>query len=157
MNATRFRAFVVAALCGWCVGALAMEWETDFAHARTNALTTGRYLLLDFSGSDWCGWCIKLDKEVFSQQAFQTFASSNLVCVLIDFPRAKKQSKELQTQNEKLAQQYNVRGFPTVILLSPDGEWVGRTGYQPGGARKYVQHIQDMIEAHKRKRDAAKK
>lgn len=131
--------------------AAAGEWETDYAKAVSNATKTGRYLLLDFSGSDWCGWCMKLDKEVFSQPEFKKFAKEKLVCVLLDFPRAKHQSKKLQKQNSELAEKHGVRGYPTVILLSPQEELVGRTGYQPGGPEKYVEHLQTMIEAYEQK------
>jgi thioredoxin-related protein len=99
--------------------------------------------MLDFTGSDWCGWCIKLKKEVFSQEAFQEYAESELVLVELDFPRNKLQSDELKAQNQALAQKYGVRGFPTIILLSPEGELIARTGYRPGGAEAYVAHLKE--------------
>ena len=129
----------------------AADWETDFAKASTNAAKTGAYMLLDFSGSDWCGWCIKLDKEVFSKPEFKAYAKTNLVCVLLDFPREKHQSKKLKEQNSGLAGQYGIRGYPSVIVLSPAGELVGQTGYQPGGPKAYVEHLKTMINAHKSK------
>jgi protein disulfide-isomerase len=107
-------------------------------------------MLLDFSGSDWCGWCVKLDKEVFSKPAFKTFAKTNLVCVLVDFPRQKPQSKKLKEQNAELARKYGIRGYPSVIVLSPEGDLVGKTGYQEGGPQKYVAHLQEMIDDYKK-------
>ena len=124
-------------------------WETDFDKASKQAKAEGKYLLLDFSGSDWCGWCIRLDKEVFSQDTFQEYAEKNLVSVLLDFPRRKEQSDAEKKQNRDLAEKYGIRGYPTVILLSPEGELVGRTGYQPGGPEKYVEHLAAMIQQHK--------
>ena len=62
-------------------------WETDFAKASAKAKAEGKHILIDFSGSDWCGWCIKLDKEVFSKKAFKSYAKENLILVLADFPR----------------------------------------------------------------------
>lgn len=121
-------------------------WETDFAKAVERAKKENKPLLLDFTGSDWCGWCIKLDKEVFTQAAFKTYAASNLVLVSLDFPRKKVQSAELKKQNEELSEKYNVEGFPTVVLLAADGKKVlGTTGYQRGGPEAYVKHIQEII------------
>ena len=122
------------------------DWITDFGKAQIQAETEGKHLLIDFSGSDWCGWCIKLDKEVFSQEAFKEYASENLILVLADFPRDKtKQSAEVQKQNKNLAEKYNVGGFPTVFILSPDGKLVNKTGYQPGGPEAYVEYIKQAI------------
>lgn len=129
----------------------AADWETDFAKASTDAAKTGAYMLLDFSGSDWCGWCVKLDKEVFSTPEFKAYARTNLVCVLLDFPSKKPQSQKLKDQNAKLARQYGIRGYPSVIILSPAGELAGQTGYQPGGPKAYVEHLKTMIDAHKSK------
>lgn len=133
------------------VGAQAKDWETDFEKASAQAKESGRYMLLDFSGSDWCGWCIKLDKEVFSKKAFKDYAKENLVSVLLDFPRKAPQSSKLKKQNEALMQKYGIRGFPSVIVLSPTGELVGKTGYREGGPEAYVDHLKQMIEEHKKK------
>ncbi|MBL7115166.1 MAG: thioredoxin family protein, partial [Kiritimatiellae bacterium] len=71
-------------------------WETDFEDASATAKASNRYIMLDFSGSDWCGWCVRLDNEVFSRKAFKNYAKDNLVCVLIDFPRGKQLKKALK-------------------------------------------------------------
>jgi thioredoxin-related protein len=126
-------------------------WKTDFAEASAAAKESNRYLLLDFSGSDWCGWCMKLDKEVFSQSVFREYAAANLVCVLLDFPRGHELKKSLKEQNEAMAKKYGVRGFPTVLILSPSGELVRSTGYQEGGAERYVEHLKGIIDPHRQK------
>ena len=120
-------------------------WMTDFKAALDKAKSKEKPLLVDFTGSDWCGWCIKLDNEVFSKDAFKKFAKAELVLVEIDFPNRKKQSEALKGQNEKLAQKYGIRGFPTILLLSPDGEVIAKTGYQAGGPEAYVQHLKDLL------------
>jgi len=121
-------------------------WMTDFEAAKAKAKAENKPLLLDFTGSDWCGWCIKLDKEVFSKAAFEDYAKDSLVLVELDFPRdSSKQTKEVAEQNEALAQKYQIRGFPTILVLSPDGELIEKTGYQSGGAEKYVEHIKEII------------
>lgn len=134
-----------------CMRAEANDWEMDFKKASASAKTSDRYMLLDFSGSDWCGWCMKLEKEVFKKTEFKNFAKQNLVCVLLDFPREKKQSKTLKEQNAELAKKYKIQGYPTVIILSPEGELVGTTGYLEGGPKKYVEHLKEMIDKHKEK------
>ena len=128
-------------------------WVTDFAKAKATAKAANRYMLLDFSGSDWCGWCIKLDDEVFSTKAFGTYAKENLVCVLLDFPKSTSLSRKLEDQNQKLAQQYEVSGFPTVLVLSPKGDVIGRTGYKSGGPKNYVEHIKTFVDSHRKKHD----
>ena len=128
-------------------------WETEFSASTNAAKAANRYVLVDFSGSDWCGWCIRLDKEVFKRKHFRDYAKDNLVCVLLDSPQGKKLKKALQTQNKALRQTYGVRGYPTVLVLSPDGELVARTGYREGGAEAYVEYLKGVIDPHRKKHD----
>lgn len=123
------------------------EWLTDFEAAQTKAATEGKPMLLDFTGSDWCGWCIRLKEEVFSREAFVDYANAELVLVRVDFPRKKPQSDALKEQNEALANKYEIRGFPTIVLLSPEGELINTTGYRPGGPESYVAHLQELLSA----------
>jgi thioredoxin-related protein len=135
----------------------ASGWEDNFDKAAERAKTEGRYMLVDFSGSDWCGWCVKLDEEVFSKKSFKDFAKDNLVLALVDFPRHNRLSKNDKERNEALAKKHGVRGFPTVLIMSPEGEVIGKTGYKPGGPETYVKHVQDFIEAHRAKSGGEKK
>ncbi|MDF7809362.1 thioredoxin family protein [Pontiellaceae bacterium B12219] len=136
------------------VGAFAAEgWMTDFEKAKSVAKEEGKYMLMDFSGSDWCGWCIKLDKEVFQKPAFKKYAADNLVLMLVDFPKDKSnQSEEVIKQNEKLSKEFSVRGFPTVYVLTPDGRVIGNTGYEKGGAEAYVELLKSIIAESKAKK-----
>jgi thioredoxin-related protein len=124
-------------------------WEEDFSKASEQAKQENKYLLANFSGSDWCGWCKKLDKEVFSQKEFKEFAKANLVCALVDFPMKKSQAKKLKQKNKELQEKYSVNGYPSIILISPAGDTVGKTGYRPGGATAYVEHLQAMLDKHR--------
>lgn len=137
-------------------GAQGAEWETNYNKALEKAKIDGRYLLLNFSGSDWCGWCIRLEKEVFSKKAFKRYAEEKLELVLLDFPR-KKQGKKEKAHNIALAQKYGVQAFPTVLLLSPDEKPVARTGYRRGGPKPYVKHLEEMIKASEAKHGALQK
>ncbi len=120
-------------------------WVTDFEAAKKQAAERKVPILADFSGSDWCGWCIKLDKEVFSKKAFQSYARDNVVLFLADFPSRKQLPATVTKQNEALAETYGIRGFPTVLLLDAKGKELGRTGYQPGGPTAYIKHIKELL------------
>jgi thioredoxin-related protein len=120
-------------------------WLTDFEAAKKLAAEKKVKILADFSGSDWCGWCIKLNKEVFDKDEFKKFASENLVLFLADFPSGTKLPDALAKQNERLASEYGVQGFPTVLLLDATGKVMARTGYRPGGAAAYVEHIKNAL------------
>jgi len=121
-------------------------WLTDFNKAKKEASEKKLPILADFSGSDWCGWCIKLNKEVFSQKEFKAFAKDRVVLFLADFPRDKKLSAEVKAQNEQLQQTYGVKGFPTVLLLDADGKVIARTGYRRGGAAVYVDYLEKLLK-----------
>ena len=88
---------------------------------------------------------MKLEKEVFSSPAFKKYASENLVLLLVDFPHKKHQSADLKLQNKKLAEQFGVKGYPTVILMDAEGTLLGQTGYQEGGGEKYVAHLKELL------------
>jgi thioredoxin-related protein len=114
---------------------------TDFAEAQKKAAAEGKDLFINFTGSDWCGWCIRLDKEVFSKPLFIYEAQKRFVFVYVDFPRNQKQSNTLKAQNEKLAQRYEVQGFPTIILAQADGQPYAQTGYEEGGPMAYLEQL----------------
>lgn len=121
------------------------EWFTDLEAAKKVAAEKKLPILIDFSGSDWCSGCIKLEKEVFSKDEFKTFARDNLVLMVADFPKNKPQSAALKKSNDALAEQYNIEGFPTVLILDAGGKELARTGYVPGGAAAYVEHLKELI------------
>lgn len=125
-----------------------LQWSEDLPAAEAEARQSNRWLLMNFSGSDWCGWCIKLDREVFSQPAFQAYAAENLVPVLIDFPRRKSQPDDLKARNETLMRRFQVRGFPTLLLFTPEGELAGQLGYVPGGPEAFIQAIRQAQARH---------
>ena len=121
-------------------------WMTDFAAAQALAKKENKPMLVDFTGSDWCGWCIKLDREVFTQPAFLDYAKKNLVLVKIDFPRNIPQTDAVKKQNRQLSAKYGIEGFPTILMMKADGKIIGRTGYQRGGAENYVKHLQGILK-----------
>ncbi len=122
------------------------EWITDYQAALKYAQELGRPILMNFTGSDWCPWCFKLRDEVFVQKEFISYAKDNLVLVTVDFPKKKQLPKQEQMINDKLAEQYSVEGFPTIVLADHKGKEINRSGYQPGGAAAYVTHIKEMLK-----------
>lgn len=122
-----------------------LSWETNLETALQKAKTENKAVLVNFTGSDWCQWCIKLSNEVFSQPDFEKYAEENLILVKLDFPRNIEQSNEIKMYNNMQAQKYGVQGFPTVLLFNSKGEMVLQTGYQPGGAVTYVNHLKSYL------------
>ncbi len=120
-------------------------WTDDYEIATKSAKKYKRPILVNFTGSDWCGWCKKLKREVFSRQSFKDYASKNLVLLEIDFPRSKTQSQKVKTQNQTLARKYGIRGYPTIILIDGNGNEIARTGYREGGPGKYVEHLKRFL------------
>jgi thiol-disulfide isomerase/thioredoxin len=123
-------------------------WMTDFAAAKSKAKAEKKLLLVDFTGSDWCIWCKRLHGEVFEKDEFKTFSPTKFVMVELDFPHEKKISDELKEQNANLAKKYKIRGYPTVLLLDPEGEVIAHTGYRPGGPEKYVENLTHLVKLH---------
>jgi thioredoxin-related protein len=120
-------------------------WLTDFEAAKKASAERQVPILADFSGSDWCTWCIRLEKEVLGTDAFKTYAASNLVLFVADFPQNKQQPDVLVQQNGKLASTYGVKAFPTLILMDATGRELARTGYQRGGAEAYIEHLKSLL------------
>ncbi|MGO8674458.1 MAG: thioredoxin family protein [Limisphaerales bacterium] len=137
----------VALMACWALaqaGATELEWMTDLTKAQTKAKEDNRLVLMDFTGSDWCPWCIKLRKEVFSTPQFTNYAQTNLVAVEVDFPRQKQQSAELKKANKTLQAKYEIRGYPTVIVLNSQGKKIGELGYEEGGPVPFIAKIEAL-------------
>jgi protein disulfide-isomerase len=122
-----------------------LSWQSNLEEAVAQAKKENKAVLVNFTGSDWCKWCIKLNNEVFSQSEFESYAEKNLVLVRLDFPRNIQQSNETKMYNNTLAQRYGIQGFPTILVFDNQGKLVAKTGYQPGGATNYVSHIQSFL------------
>ena len=134
----------VAALMGLPSARADLSWLTDYEQARQQAKANKKLLLLDFTGSDWCGWCIRLRREVFSKPEFQEYADKNLVLMEVDFPRGKEQTRDLRQQNQNLAMQYEIQGFPTIIVLNGEGKKVGELGYMQGGPAAFISELERL-------------
>lgn len=142
---------IMIALMACCAIARAhaadLTWLTDVPKAQAQAKNESKLVLMDFTGSDWCEWCQKMEKDTFSQPQFADYARTNLVLVRLDYPMRKAQSDELKKANAALARKYNIQGYPTLIALKPDGTVVWtQVGYLEGGPRALI----DQLDAAKK-------
>ncbi len=142
---------IAVAAAGLCLSApLALhaqskaDWGENKAQALVKAKADKKLVLLDFTGSDWCSWCKLLDKEVFSTPEFQQYAQKNLELVEVDFPQRKVLTVEQQKQNDELQKQYDIQGYPTIIVLNADGKKVGELGYQEGGPKAFIAALEKL-------------
>ena len=120
-----------------------LNWSTDFNQALTQARADGKMVLLDFTGSDWCPWCIKFDHEVLETDQFAAYARNKLELVLVDFPRTRPPSDALKQANRRSARKYNVTGYPTFVLVNYAGNELGRqAGYAPGGPGAFIAELE---------------
>lgn len=123
-----------------------LNWLEDYDLALQTASNEEKIVLINFTGSDWCGWCKKLVAEVFSKPEFVNYANKNLVLLMLDFPsNFKELPANVQKERQQLQEKYKVRGYPTILLTNAQGEVIAQTGYQAGGAEKYVEHLAELI------------
>ncbi len=128
-------------------------WHTDMNSAVQISVSENKPLLMFFTGSDWCGWCKRLQKEVFLTSDFKEWAKDNVVLVELDFPRRKKIDKNIQIQNHQLQNIFKVKGYPTIVFAMPEnteGKKInlnhkGSLGYVKGGAEKWLKTAKSII------------
>lgn len=138
------RIFSLLAMVWLSISAWGQAWQTDFDAAKSEAHEQQKKLIMVFQGSDWCAPCMKLEQEIWSSKAFQTYASQHYVMVKVDFPRKKANalSPEQQKRNSLLAETYNKNGyFPLVVILDPEGKVIGETGYKHLAPDDYISHL----------------
>ncbi|MGJ8658656.1 MAG: thioredoxin family protein [Cellulophaga fucicola] len=127
----------------------AQEWSSSFSDAVTKAKEQDKYILLVFSGSDWCAPCIKLDTEIWQSSEFKEYAEKKLVLYKADFPRKKKNrlQSDLELANRELANAYNQQGyFPFVLLLDKDKNILSKTGYKNSSPSEYIQDLSTFVK-----------
>ena len=128
----------------WSQAAAELAWLTNLPEAQAKAKEAQKMVLMNFTGSDWCPWCIKLKNEVFAQPAFAEYAQKSLVLVELDFPRKKAQPEELKKANRALMEKYGIEGFPTLVVLDSQGRKLGQLGYGPGGAKPFIARLEAL-------------
>lgn len=129
---------------------VSLPWLEQYDAAAAASKSTGKPILAFFTGSDWCEWCAKLDQQVFETETFKSWADEHVVLLKIDFPRTKKQSDDLKKQNMRLKDKYDVQGLPSVLFLDAEGKVLASTGYKPGGADKWIEHADHLLNKSKK-------
>ena len=118
------------------------EWLTDFSAAKKKAKEENKPLLMLFTGSDWCSWCIKWEKEAFSKPEFKEYAQKNLVLLMVDFPDKKPLPKAQLRANEALQDKFKIEGYPTVVMLDSNAKKLGEFNYTEGGPKALLGKIE---------------
>jgi hypothetical protein len=154
MKSPVLAAFALSA--SFSISSFAYEgWLTDFEKAKEQAATEKKALLMDFTGSDWCTWCIRLRKEVFDTEVFKASAPKSFVLLELDYPQDQsKVTDAVRKQNEGLQAKYAIRGYPTILLADATGRPFAKTGYEKGGPEVYVKQLEEL-RTKLGKRDAA--
>jgi thioredoxin-related protein len=143
-------ALALGTLAAFSPSALAGEgWHDDFDEAVKVASKEGKDLFVDFTGSDWCKWCIVLHEEVFDFEEWTEAVTKDYVLVSLDFPRSDEAKEKVPNpeRNAELAKKYGVRGYPTILMMTVEGEVYAQTGYQKGGYEAYLEHMKEIREA----------
>jgi len=144
MNSRFIRGAIFAvALCA-ATSRAELNRLTDYNAAVNQAKAENKIVLMDFTGSDWCGWCMRLKAEVFDTPEFAAFARANLVMLEVDFPRGKTLSAEQHAANMKLAKRFEIEGYPTIVLVNGAGHAVGQLGYMPGGPSAFINELKKV-------------
>jgi protein disulfide-isomerase len=128
--------------------AYGVEWLTDFNTALEKANRENKTVFLDFTGSDWCIWCKRLKSEVLDQPRFEQYARDHLILVEVDFPHNQTLSRDQQKANHDLMESMGVGGFPTVMLIAPDGRRLGHLSYRPGGPEPFITEVESHLGSH---------
>jgi protein disulfide-isomerase len=122
-----------------------INWYTNYDEALKAAQAASKPMVLFFTGSDWCTWCNKLETDALDTPDFIKRIGDKLIFVKLDFPRKSKQDTTLADQNAKLLKKYAVHGYPTLILISPEEQQIGITGYRTGGGQDYADHLLQIV------------
>lgn len=130
-----------------CSGLASAEaWLTSWDEAAAASKKSGKPILMDFTGSDWCIWCQKLKKEVFTTPEFEAWAAKNVVLLELDYPRSTPQPEAVKKQNASLAEKYNIEGYPTVLFVDASGKVLGQTGYEKGGPVAWTSGAEKLMK-----------
>ena len=123
-----------------------LQWTTQYKNALSEAQKNNKPLFLYFTGSDWCGWCKVMDKEILTAPEFVQLVGNKFIFVKIDFPLYSQIDSATQKQNEELKKEYEVTGFPTVIILSPQEKQIAILNYKQGGGKSYAEYLLKLLK-----------
>ena len=122
-------------------------WMVSLEEAYTESQETGKPIMANFTGSDWCGWCIRLTKSVFSKEEFKEWADDNVVLLELDFPKRKSLPADIKAQNQSLQQAFQVRGFPSVWVFDLERDAAGKYNVDAHGKTGYAPTVGEFTGA----------
>lgn len=127
--------------------AAAINWLTNYEQAVNQSKQASKPIILFFTGSDWCPWCTTLEEEVLNTSDFAEAAGDKFIFVKLDFPQYSPQDAAVSSQNKQLQKKYDIRSFPSIVIIDSAGQQIGVTGYRPGGAKQYAGHLLRMVQS----------
>ena len=130
------------------------KWLDSYEEAVKLSEQSGKPILADFTGSNWCGYCVKLKKEVFDTPQFKAWAAENVILLELDYPRPNRQADWIKRQNNMLRDRYEIASYPTVLILNADGTMIGSQGYQRGGPKRWISVANNTIKSNRALRNA---
>lgn len=122
-----------------------LNWISSYEEAVNQSKATSKPMILFFTGSDWCGWCHKLERESLETPDFARAAGDKFIFVKLDFPMNSQLPSNITAQNKQLQKKYDVRGFPSIVILDSQERQIGVTGYRPGGGQQYAEHLFKIV------------
>lgn len=122
-----------------------LQWLTSYDKAVAQAKKESKFVLADFTGSDWCIWCKRLHSEVFDTKEFKDWAAKKAVLLQLDFPKNKQLDDATKKQNKELAKKFEIKGYPTIIFLDGEGKKIGETGYVKGGPDAWIKKAEEVL------------
>src|SRR5476649_30067 len=126
------------------------QWLTSYDEAVKQSKKTGKPILADFTGSDWCGWCIRLHKEVFNTPEFKKWAAKSVVLLELDYPHQTPQPAAIRKQNEDMLRRFPyIEGYPTILFIKADGKAFGKYGYDQGGPAHWTEYADRLLKPTK--------
>jgi len=150
MNTCKFVALTALLICSHVASLVAadskkLDWAPTYEQAVERSKKESKPLFLYFTGSDWCGWCIKMDKEILENEEFANLVGDKFVFYAVDFPIYVKLDPKIEQQNDKLKENYKIQGFPTIILVSPNGKPFATLNYREGGGKSYGDYLVKIL------------
>ena len=118
-------------------------WLTDVSQAIEKSKESGKPIFAFFTGKEWCSWCKKLERQILSKEGFKNYAKDNLVLLELDFPRGRRNLPQKQIE---LARKFNIKGYPTVILMDSSTNKIAKTGYEAMSPEQYIDHVKALLK-----------
>lgn len=125
-----------------------VSWYTDYDQAVSASKSSSKPIVMLFTGSDWCPLCIKLEREILSTPDFAQAAGDKFVFLKLDFPLDKNVPQKQADQNKRLQQQFNIQGYPTIVILDPSLKKIATASYRPGGGKQFADYLMQLIQNH---------